>query len=131
MANIFISYRDEDKEQRNGIAGLIGSNQDIDTPVVDRENYRNTDEKTIRKYLNKLLADCSALVLLVGNTTNNGPWVLHEINVALSRKMPIIPVRIPNTTGSLPKVLIDKNYEIIEWNKQIFDKELKKKFGRN
>jgi len=133
MAKIFISYQDEDQKFRNDFAGLLGGNHSSeDIPVIDRKNFRGkNDEKGLREYLNSKVNECSALALLVGTNTHNGGWIDHEIEVALSEKLKILAVRIPETTGGLPSKLSNKNIKIIEWDGVKVQKEIERLFGRS
>ncbi len=74
---------------------------------------------------------CSALVILLGENTHNGTWVLHEINIALSRRIPIFAVRIPNTRGGLPLMLKKKRVNIVEWDPLQIKNQIDSLFGRN
>jgi hypothetical protein len=43
-----------------------------------------------------------AVLCLIGRNTYNAPGVIKEINTANNKKIPVIPIRIQNTNGSLP-----------------------------
>lgn len=77
------------------------------------------------------MKNCSALVLLLGENTHYGTWVLHEINVALSRKIPAFAMRIPNTRECLALILKKKRITIVEWNPLQIKIEIDSLYGRN
>ena len=132
MAKLFISYRMEDEEYRNALNGILRNPSAgfTDTPIIDRKNMTKKGEDAIRAYLNGLIKECSAVLLLVGNNTHNGPWVKHEIAVALSLQKKITPIRIPDTTGGLPSILKKERLHLTEWNPAKIKAEIENIFGR-
>jgi len=110
---------------------IIQRDEIIDIPIIDKENYRNTTTEEIQSYIRSLMNQCSIFSFLLGNNTHNGPWVLHEVNIALSRRMPIFAVQIPNTTGGLPPMLERRGIIVVEWNTVEIRDEINRLFGRS
>jgi hypothetical protein len=121
---IFISFKHEDSDYREAIEGVIlnPNTKYIDSPVSSRKDVRVGGKIAIEKYIRNLMRDCQTVFVLIGQNTHNAPWVSHEINVALSQKKNIIPIRIPDTTGGLPFQIRD--YRIIDWDQKKILKEL-------
>lgn len=121
MKKVFLSYREADEEDRNKLYSIMrNTNNTLNyIPVTDRVNLRNEPpdkrEEKIRAYLRPKIGDCNILALLLGDTTHGGPVVHYECEVALSKDKPIFAIRIPETTGGLPKILKNREIEIVEW----------------
>lgn len=128
MTIIFVSYRWEDRDHKEGFRGLLlnPNNELFDVPIEDRERFDTTED--IQRYLNTKIRQASTIVVLIGNNTHNGPWVKHELEVANSQRKPIIPVRIPETNGGLPVII--SNRDIISWDIDSLNDALANVFGR-
>jgi len=59
--------------------------------------------------------DCSAAIFVIGNNNHNSPWIDREAEIACSRDLGIIAVRLPDTTGALPPKLREMKIEIEDW----------------
>ncbi len=128
MTRIFVSYRWEDRDHKEGFRGLLmnPNNELFDVPIEEIQRFDTTEE--IQRYLNTKIRQASAIVVLIGNNTHNGPWVKHELEVANSQRKPIIPVRIPETNGGLPAII--RNQDLIEWDADDINQALTNIFGR-
>lgn len=115
---IYICYRYDDEKWKNDlISTILNPNTPIkELPIIDRENLKGSPREDIKNYLKALFDDATKMLILLGNHTHNGYFVKYEINVAISRGIPIGIIRIPETTGGLPSVLDKSKYEIIDWN---------------
>ena len=115
---IYICYRYDDEKWKNDlISTMLNPNTPIkELPIIDRENLKGSPREDIKNYLNALFDDATKMLILLGNHTHNGYFVRYEINIAISRGIPIGIIRIPETRGGLPSILDKNKYEIMDWN---------------
>jgi len=114
--NIFISYKYENRKNLNDLKSFMLNPQPNfgHYPIMERDDVREQGKEEIKKYLRPLLKKAEILICLVGKDTHSSPWVKYEINVAKSQKKPVIPVRIPGTSGGIPasiKSLIEIDFD--------------------
>ena len=116
--NIFISYKYENRKHLNDLKSIMLNSQPKfgHYPIMERDNVSDQGKEKIRKYLRPLLRKAELFICLVGKNTHSSPWVEYEINVAKSQKKPIIPVRIPGTSGGTPAPI--KNLIEIKFNRK-------------
>lgn len=112
--SIFISYVYEDKDYRDKLKSwaekkLLGENSKV---THERRDCRQQGEAAIKAELQAMIQGASVVVVLVGQNTHNHPWVNYEAECAISKNKKTIVVRIPNTSGGLPK-LLSKHEEVI------------------
>ncbi len=103
MPKFFVSYVYEDKFYLDQIKdwhakGQLGRWE----PVFETEDVRLGGNKAIRGHVSPLIHSCQALVALIGNDTHNHDAVSYEVQNARSAPMPVVPVRLPKTTGAPP-----------------------------
>ena len=60
------------------------------------------------------------------NDSHNIKWIDYEMNVATSKQLPIIGVRIPNTYGSESLLFKKRNLPLVNWNVDEIKKEIDK-----
>ncbi len=118
MARIFISYREIDRSQRDGFIGMMKNpnNTFSDIPEYSQEDLRSRGEQAVKNYIKGKMESCDIVICLIGTSSHNSPWINYEVDVAISQQKPIIPVRIPKTSGGLPPRI--RHLQIIEWNIQ-------------
>ncbi len=71
--------------------------------VVKEKKLHPEPDKQGQARINEQLQSADRLVVLLGDNTHNRPWVDYEVAVAKSIGLPVICVRLPNTTGAAPK----------------------------
>ncbi|MHA2001121.1 MAG: TIR domain-containing protein [Promethearchaeota archaeon] len=127
---LFLSYKWEDRAYLNGFAGLIQNptNKYRHIGVHERANLEGEPETVWKPEIRKLLNSCEAFICLIGKDTQNASGVKYELEVAISKKLPIILVRIPKTDGGLPHII--KNYNIIDWNAKEVNDEISRKMSK-
>ncbi|MBA7663569.1 hypothetical protein ES703_71614 [subsurface metagenome] len=115
---VFLSYKWEDRESANRINGLLNNPNNRYRHLTEREqqDQRNKGEIAVKNYLKGIISECSALLCLVGNDTQNASGVRYELEVARSLGKKIVAVRIPNTTGGLPSLLRSWGISETKWN---------------
>lgn len=121
---IFLSYKWEDKENANGLEGLLNNPNNKYRHFTERErqDLRDKGENTVKEYLKGIIRGCEALICLIGSDTYNASGVKYELEVAKSLGKKIVAVRIPDTTGSLPPLLKSWGISEKKWNaKEIND----------
>lgn len=128
MNSVFISYRWEEKDYVEGIAGFLNNpNNDYNwIPKREMEDRRNLGEHEVKKYLREIISPCSALICLVGQNSHNLPWMNWELDVGTSQKKKIVAVRIPDTTGGPPPIIKNRGIPVIEWNARKINEALDK-----
>lgn len=114
---IYICYRYDDEKWKNDlISTMLNPNTSIkELPIIDRENLKGSPREEIKNYLKTLFDDATKMLILLGDHTHNGYFVKYEIEVAISREIPIGIIRIPETTGGLPSILNKDKYKIVDW----------------
>ena len=113
--SIFISCVYEDSHWINNIKrwsmdGLMGN-------VVithETEDNRILGKEAIKKHISNKIRGAAWILILVGNDTHNHDWIETEVELANSLHKKIICVRLPDTTGSIPRIL--KNYTLIPFH---------------
>lgn len=123
---IFISYKWEDRDWYNGLKGLLRNPNNIYQHIVqdEREDLRAKGDNTVRTHLKRIIGSCNAVICLVGQDTHSSEWVQYELEVATSLQEKIIAVRIPNTTGGVPKLIQNRGIPIIEWDARMINNSL-------
>jgi hypothetical protein len=103
--SIFLSYVYEEKPFKDKVAQWING-QRLGSDVVvtyERSDERQHGEAAIRGQLEPLIRGCAAVIVLIGDVSHSRKWIDYEVAVAQSLHKVIIPVRIPNTRGGLPR----------------------------
>lgn len=125
---VFLSYKWEDKRAADGLKGYLKNpNNDYrHVAITERDDYRNKGKKAVKTYLKGIIEECDALICLVGQNTHSSQWVAYELDVANSQSKRIIPVRIKKTNGGPPKLVKERNLDIIQWNSKEINDALSK-----
>jgi len=127
---IFISHKYEDHSYRDQVKdwakkGLLG---DVEI-VTETQDMRQGGDGAVRGHLRPIVASADAAVVLVGQDTHNRPWVDEEVHNLRSAGKPVVPVRLPNTTGAPPPEV--RNQKLNDYSpaalKQAIDSALKKR----
>jgi len=128
LEKIFISFRESDRQYREGFEGLLQNpNSSLKAiPISSREDVRHQGEAAVKIYIKKMLDESDIIICLIGNDSHNSKWIDYEINVATSKNIPIIMVRIPNTYGSGPLLFKKRNLPLVNWNINEIKREIKK-----
>lgn len=112
MATFFISYVYEDKAFRQQIEdwharGLLGHWK----PTFETVDHRPGGWNEVKRYLSPLIRSSDAFVALVGQNSHNHYPIDYELQAARSAGIPVVKVRIPNTTGGPPPTLHGEDVE--------------------
>lgn len=105
---IYISYRAEDDAHRQAIEqwarrGQLGSVECLS----EAAEHRTEDALSTKRFLSMHVNSADIVVLLVGEAAADTPWLSYEVEQSLSHRKPVIPVRVPGTSGPAPRALAD------------------------
>jgi hypothetical protein len=127
---IFISFRETERDYREAFEGILQNpnNPLQGIPISSREDVRTHGQNFVKNHIKQLIDNCDVLICLIGNDSHNSPWVDYEIAVATSKQIPIIGVRIPETSGSGPNLFVKREISICEWNTDQIAEEIEEIF---
>jgi hypothetical protein len=115
--NVFISYNFRDRELahtlKNYFQKLGGPCQG--NPVYVTRDVAAEGEAAVDKEIRSVMESCSAAIFVIGDDCHNSPWIEREAQIACSRDLAIVAVRLENTTGGLPPKLREMGIEIEDW----------------
>ena len=125
---IFISFREIDRQHREGFEGLLQNpNSSLNAiPISSRKDVRIQGESVVKDHIKKLLNESDVVICLIGNDSHNSKWIDYEIEAAISKQIPIIGVRIPNTHGPGPYLFRKRNLVLLNWNVNEIKREIAK-----
>lgn len=128
MVKIFVSFKDEDDDHRQGFEGTLQNTnfQATHVPVSAREDKRPQGEIAVKRYLSELIRDCDAFICLVGNDTYQSAWVNWELDVASSSQIGIGVLKVNNNDVQIPEILKSKHIKIFDWNSDNIIKSIEK-----
>nr|QEE16833.1 hypothetical protein DSAG12_02663 [Candidatus Prometheoarchaeum syntrophicum] len=115
---IFISYRETERDYREGFEGLLQNpNSELrGIPISSRNDVRAKGEQAVKNYIKEKIIESDLMICLIGNDSHNSTYVDYEMDVATSKQIPIIGVRIPNTSGGGPNLFIKRELLLLDWN---------------
>ena len=123
---VFLSYKWEDHSYADGMKGLLNNPNNDYRHLTERErkDLRTQGEEIWKSYIRDMIVDCDGLICLIGQDTHNATGVIYELEEATSLGKKIIPVRIPRTSGGLPRVI--RHLTLVSWNAREINDELSK-----
>lgn len=126
LKRIFISFREIDRQNREAFEGILKNpNSPLKgTPISSRKDVRNQGEKSVKNYIKGLIDESDCIIVLIGNDSHNSTWIDYEMEVATSKKKPILGVRIPSTSGAGPELFRQRLFIPIEWDVNIIKENL-------
>lgn len=123
---LFVSYVTEDKNWLSQLRDwsrqrLLG---DFEIDAFDEKLHPTLDSE-IKNQIKERIRKAAAVIVLVGDNTHNHDWIPIEVEIANSfpSPRPVLAVRIPNTSGGLPKILGDK--KLLDFKPEIIEGVLK------
>lgn len=121
--SIFISHVHEDSDWIKNIKKWADNDQ-LGNVVITYEtkDKRDEGEAAIKNYLKPKIQGAAIVLVLIGKDTHNHGWIATEVELANSFHKQIICVRVPKTTGAVPKLLATK--KIIAFDPKAIKKEL-------
>jgi len=97
--DVFISYSSKDKIAADNIVATLEANK-IRCWIAPRDVLPGMDYGEV---ILKAISDCQLMVLVFSSNSNKSEHVKNEVEAAVSREKPIIPIRVENVlpSGSL------------------------------
>jgi hypothetical protein len=117
--NVFISYRFRDAAVARTVRNFF---QAQGGKCEGRAVFGDTDvteggESAIRNEVNRIVQECEAVLVVVGDDSHNAPWIDHEVELARSIPLPIVAVQLPGTTGGVPaRIRGAADIPFVEWS---------------
>ena len=113
MKKIFVSYNFNDKSVSHSIKAMsIENNGPINALFVFVEGDSTCNESNaIDLKIRSTIQNCNMALFLIGNNNHNSPWIEREVQLAISKSLPILVMKLPDTTGGIPNSLKNKNYK--------------------
>lgn len=104
--SIFISCVYEDSHRIKSIKKWV-ANKQLGNVVIthETEDKRHEGKEAIKQHIKNKIRGAAVVLVLIGQDTHNHDWIKAEVELANSFHVKIVCVRIPNTTGSIPKLL--------------------------
>lgn len=96
-----ISYKGEIKKWLEEAGHFILS--------TDETDLRPEGENAVTRKIKEQISQSDLVLVLVGNSTHNRPWVDYEVAVARSKGIPTYWVRLTNRNGGPPKEVRNLN----------------------
>lgn len=103
--DIFVSYSfARDLEFANNLKTFFpsGGGRCDGTLRFVEEDVSAAGDQAIDREINRVMNGCSAALFLAGDEVHNSPWIEREAELAISKALPVIAVRRPDSTGALP-----------------------------
>ncbi|NQZ10588.1 MAG: TIR domain-containing protein [Algicola sp.] len=79
-------------------------------------NYSIHTLYTGSNYFKRVMNGCDALLVIIGNNNHNSPWINREVELGISKNLPIVVTQLPNTTGGIPNKLRGMRYREVDWD---------------
>lgn len=117
MKKIFVSYNFKDRNTSYSIKGMSKENSGpVNGVFVFVENDVSRDGNfAIDREIKHSMLNCDVALFLVGDFSHNSPWIEREVELAISKNLPIIVMQQPNTSGGVPNSLKYHNYQKCSW----------------
>ncbi len=119
---IFISYRFSDRRLAHSVPDFFQANggKCQGTAVYVDGKIEGGDD-VIDAEIRRVMDTCMAVLFVVGDNNHNSPWINREVQLAISKDLPIAAVQLKGTTGGLPEELtkLRKPIEPLKWNSEI------------
>lgn len=118
MKKIFVSYNFKDRNTSHSIKGMSKENcGPVNGKFVFVENdVSRAGSAAIDREIKGVMQYCDMAIILIGDESHNSPWIGREVEIAISKNIPIIVMQQPNTSGGVPNSLKFKNYKECSWS---------------
>lgn len=122
MSNvIFFSFKEEDRGVVLTIKGRAVNPKyfALNFRVKDLlKRWDTTDSAVIKQAISKSIFGTSRTIVFVGEETYKSYWVPHEVQMTIDAGKPVYAIRLKNTTGIIPKCLIDNGIYVHSWSEE-------------
>lgn len=104
MSKVFISFDYNDIESKKTVDNWDkqGLGTDVSLISVDGNSHSAKGDEVVRKILRDHINTVDVVLVLVGNSTHNRPWVDYEVHHAKCQSIKVIWTQLPNTNGAPP-----------------------------
>lgn len=104
--SIFISCVYEDSHRIDSIKKWATDGRLGNVVIThETEDKRGLGKEAIKQHIKSKIQGAACIFVLIGQDTHNHDWIQAEVELANSFHKEIICIRVPNTTGSIPKLL--------------------------
>lgn len=117
MKKIFVSYNFNDRSISHNVKGMsIDNNGPVNGRFVFVEgDVTSNGVAAIDEKIRKTMQNCDVALFLVGNNNHNSPWIEREVELATSKGLPILVMKLPDATGGAPQSLKNRRYKDCSW----------------
>lgn len=115
---LFLSFHREDLQQVTGLR-LMARSPNVVTDFYDaslREPINSARGSYIRKIIREKISRASVVLCLIGNGTAWREWVDWELRTALEFRKGLCGVRLKESRGRRPPVLMEGGHRVSAWN---------------
>ncbi len=121
MINIFVSFREIDRDHREGFEGTLQNPESPlrGYPLSSRKDIRAEGEDAVKAYIREKMQPSDIIIVLIGDDSHNSKWIDYEMDLATTWQKPIFGVRINGTRGNGPTLFVQRNLEILDWDVSI------------
>lgn len=118
---VFFSFKEDDRGVVLTIKGRAVN------PKYSALNFRvkdllkrwdTTNSAVIKQAISKSILGTSRTIVFVGEETYKSYWVPHEVEMTIDAGKPVYAIRLKNTTGTIPKCLIDNEIYVYSWSEE-------------
>jgi hypothetical protein len=82
------------------------------------KRWSTEDTAVIRQAISKAMTGTSRTIVFVGVSTYRSRWVREEVEMTLENNKPVYAIRLKDTNGAKPKVLVDNNIHLYAWSEE-------------
>jgi hypothetical protein len=116
---IFLSHERDDKEGLKAFM-LLRETMHYDFCFFDRslaDPSKMEDPEYVRRFINDKLHGTSVTVVLIGEKTQESPWVGYEIEESVKRGNGILGIRLEGKSDDpIPPLLTELGARVIDWD---------------
>jgi len=121
--SIFISCVFEDSHRIDTIKKWAANSRLGDVRITHEvEDKRHLGKAAIKAHIKSKIQGAGIVLVLIGNDTHNHDWIVAEVELANSFNKKLLCVRVPHSTGALPKLL--SKFQVISFNPETIAREL-------
>lgn len=107
--SIFVSCVFEDSHRIASIKKWATDSRLGDVVITqETEDKRQQGKEAVKQHIKSKIQGATVILVLVGQDTHNHEWIEAEVELAISFNKEIICVRLPHTTGAVPRLLTNK-----------------------
>ncbi len=122
MPNIvFFSFTEDDLDVVETIMGRAVNPlyKNLNFRVKELLNRSDTeDTAVIRQAITKAMNGTSRTIVFTGQTTHLSKWVREEVKMTIENNKPVFAIRLKNTNGKKPKVLMNYGINLYPWSEE-------------